>query len=209
MIKSIKFNKIILASFLITSFFQSCTKSVDMIAFNGNIYTVDNDFSKASAFAINNGKFIEVGTDEILSKYKSKSILNLEGSTVLPGLIDAHCHFYGLGLNQSVIDLTGTKSFNEIIEKGRKMNFPVRVIEENLLSKENQCSYPWDTPYVNTEGNVTPCCMIPDPKVVSLGSTVEKNFAEIWNSDLYQSFRNDIKSHNLREYCKNCYKSRN
>ena len=117
MIKSIKFNKIILVSFLITSFFQSCTKSVDMIAFNGNIYTVDNDFSKASAFAINNGKFIEVGTDEILSKYKSKSILNLEGSTVLPGLIDAHCHFYGLGLNQSVIDLTGTKSFNEIIEK--------------------------------------------------------------------------------------------
>ena len=88
-----------------------------MIAFNGNIYTVDNDFSKASAFAINNGKFIEVGTDEILSKYKSKSILNLEGSTVLPGLIDAHCHFYGLGLNQSVIDLTGTKSFNEIIQK--------------------------------------------------------------------------------------------
>ncbi len=103
MIKSIKFNKIILVSFLITSFFQSCTKSVDMIAFNGNIYTVDNDFSKASAFAINNGKFIEVGTDEILSKYKSKNILNLEGSTVLPGLIDAHCHFYGLGLNQSVL----------------------------------------------------------------------------------------------------------
>ena len=99
--------------------------------------------------------------------------------------------------------------FNEIIEKGRKMNFPVRVIEENLLSKENQCSYPWDTPYINTDGNVTPCCMIPDPKVVSLGSTMEKNFVEIWNSDLYQSFRKDIKNHNLREYCKNCYKSRN
>ena len=45
----------------------------------------------------------------------------MEGSTVLPGLIDAHCHFYGLGLNQSVIDLTGTKSFNEIIEKFLKM----------------------------------------------------------------------------------------
>ena len=41
----------------------------------------------------------------------------MEGSTVLPGLIDAHCHFYGLGLNQSVIDLTGTKSFDEIVEK--------------------------------------------------------------------------------------------
>lgn len=98
--------------------------------------------------------------------------------------------------------------FAEIIKKARKINFPVRVIEENLLSKDNQCSYPWDTPYINTEGNVTPCCMIPDPEVVSLGSTMEKNFSEIWNSDLYQSFRKDIKNHNLREYCKNCYKSR-
>ena len=48
---------------------------------------------------------------------KQKEKIDLNGSTVLPGLIDAHCHFYGLGLNQSVIDLTGTNSFNEILEK--------------------------------------------------------------------------------------------
>jgi predicted amidohydrolase YtcJ len=88
-----------------------------MIAFNGNIYTVDNDFSKASAFAIKNGKFYDVGNEEILQKYNSKNILDLEGLTVLPGLIDAHCHFYGLGLNQRVVDLTGTNSFNEILSK--------------------------------------------------------------------------------------------
>ena len=41
--------------------------------------------------------------------------MDLNGSTILPGLIDAHCHFYGLGLNQQVIDLVGTKSFEEII----------------------------------------------------------------------------------------------
>ena len=88
-----------------------------MIAFNGNIYTVDDDFSKASAFAIKDGKFYEVGNEEILQKYNSKNILDLEGLTVLPGLIDAHCHFYGLGLNQRVVDLTGTNSFNEILSK--------------------------------------------------------------------------------------------
>ena len=114
--KLIKFYNILLI-LAVTIFFQSCTKTVDLIAHNGNIYTVDENFSKASAFAVKNGKFIDVGSDDILSKYKSENIINLNGSTVLPGLIDAHCHFYGLGLNQSVIDLTGTKSFSEIIDK--------------------------------------------------------------------------------------------
>ena len=112
----IKLNNICLL-FVIITFSLGCNNNVDLIAYNGNIYTVNKDFSKASAFAVRNGKFIDVGGDEILSKYKSKKTINLDGSTVLPGLIDAHCHFYGLGLNQSVIDLTGTKSFNEILEK--------------------------------------------------------------------------------------------
>ena len=114
--KLIKFHNTLLI-LAVTIFFQSCTKTVDLIAHNGNIYTADENFSKASAFAVKNGKFIDVGSDDILSKYKSDNIINLNGSTVLPGLIDAHCHFYGLGLNQSVIDLTGTKSFSEIIDK--------------------------------------------------------------------------------------------
>ena len=111
--KLTKFNKIIFALAL-TFLLLGCNNSVDMIAFNGNIYTLDNDFSKASAFAIKDGKFYEVGNEEILQKYNTKNILDLKGSTVLPGLIDAHCHFYGLGLNQRVVDLTGTNSFNEI-----------------------------------------------------------------------------------------------
>ena len=115
--KSIKLNNLILVLLVITLLLQSCKKSVDYIAYNGNIYTVNNDFNIASAFAVKDGKFIDVGNDEIFSKYNSNEKIDLNGSTVLPGLIDAHCHFYGLGLNQSVIDLTGTSSFNEILEK--------------------------------------------------------------------------------------------
>ena len=114
--KSIKLNNLILVLLVFTSL-QSCKKSVDYVAYNGNIYTVNNDFNVASAFAVKDGKFIDVGNDEIFSKYNTKQKIDLNGSTVLPGLIDAHCHFYGLGLNQSVIDLTGTSSFNEILEK--------------------------------------------------------------------------------------------
>ena len=114
---SIKLNKQILILIVLFTSLQSCKKSVDFIAFNGNIYTVNSDFNTASAFAVKDGKFVDIGNEEILSKYNTNQKIDLDGSTVLPGLIDAHCHFYGLGLNQSMIDLTGTNSFNEILEK--------------------------------------------------------------------------------------------
>ena len=114
---SIKLNKQILILIVLFTSLQSCKKSVDFIAFNGNIYTVNSDFNTASAFAVNDGKFVDIGNEEILSKYNTNQKIDLNGSTVLPGLIDAHCHFYGLGLNQSVIDLTGTISFDEIMDK--------------------------------------------------------------------------------------------
>ena len=104
-------------SFLILFFFSliGCKKNADLIIYNAKIYTVDKNFSIAKAIAIKNGKFLEVGENELQNKYNSKKSIDLGGSTILPGLIDAHCHFFGLGTNQLVIDLVGTKSFEEII----------------------------------------------------------------------------------------------
>ena len=109
-------SKLIYILFICT-IFTSCKKEVDLAVYNANIYTVDNNFSVASAFVVNDGKFYDLGNDKIIKKYKPKKLIDLEGSTILPGLIDAHCHFYGLGTNQQVIDLVGTKSLDEIIEK--------------------------------------------------------------------------------------------
>jgi len=93
-------------------------EEVDLIITNANIYTVDADFSKASSVAIKDGKFVDVGeTEEISKKYNAKEQLDAEGKTIVPGLIDAHCHFYGLGQNQQVVDLVGTQSFDEVVEK--------------------------------------------------------------------------------------------
>ena len=112
----------------ICTIFTSCKKEVDLAVYNANIYTVDNNFSVASAFVVNDGKFYDLGNDKIIKKYKPKKLIDLEGSTILPGLIDAHCHFYGLGTNQQVIDLVGTKSLDEIIEKLNSTN-----IENNSI----------------------------------------------------------------------------
>lgn len=93
-------------------------EKVDLVIVNANIYTVDEGFSKVEAFAVHKGKFIAVGTtEEIRDQYTSDQLVDADGRTITPGLIDAHCHFYGLGLNQQVVDLTGTKSFEEVLER--------------------------------------------------------------------------------------------
>ncbi len=98
----------------------SCTKkeTVDAIIINANIYTVNENFDRAQAFAIKDGKILDIGsTVEIQAKYSPFFINDVKGKTVLPGLIDAHCHFYGLGIQQQKVDLTGTKNFDEVVDR--------------------------------------------------------------------------------------------
>ena len=54
-----KFNYLI----IISLFFLGCKPEVDLIVYNGNIYTVDHDFNVAKAIAIKDGLFYEIGTD--------------------------------------------------------------------------------------------------------------------------------------------------
>lgn len=96
---------------------QSPKEEVDLVVYNANIYTVDSTFSKVTAFAVNDGKFIAVGsTEEIVQKYNGQNSLDAKGQTITPGFIDAHCHFYGLGLKEQVADLVGTKSYDEVLK---------------------------------------------------------------------------------------------
>jgi predicted amidohydrolase YtcJ len=100
--------------------FSSCKlkEEVDLIIINSHVYTVNDNFDRVEAFAIKDGKIFDVGTNvEIQSKYRSMFINDTKGKTVVPGLIDAHCHFYGLGLQQQKVDLTDTKSYDEVLER--------------------------------------------------------------------------------------------
>jgi predicted amidohydrolase YtcJ len=97
---------------------QQDKQNADLIVTNANIYTVDNAFNKHEAFAVKDGKFIAVGSsEEINNTYNSVNTINANGQTITPGLIDAHCHFLNLGFGLQQVDLRGTKSFAEVIER--------------------------------------------------------------------------------------------
>ncbi|WP_264565169.1 amidohydrolase [Flavobacterium sp. N3904] len=95
--------------------------AVDSILTNATIYTVNKDFGKASAMAIDKGKIVAVGSnDEISEAYESENTIDAKGKFVYPGLYDAHCHFYSYGLSLQEVDLRGTKSMAEVIDKIKK-----------------------------------------------------------------------------------------
>ena len=99
----------------------SCGKEekiqVDTIVINANIYTVNSSFDKAQAFAINDGKFVDIGRNsDIQEKYESFNIIDAKEQTIVPGFIDAHCHFLGLGYDIRSAELIGTKSFVEVLD---------------------------------------------------------------------------------------------
>ena len=68
------------------------------------------------ACAIKDGKFIAIGTNsDILAKFSAGKVIDAEGKPVYPGFIDAHCHFYGYALSLQQVDLTGSRSFEEVL----------------------------------------------------------------------------------------------
>lgn len=110
--------KTILFLFVISMVSCQNKLQVDTIVINAKVYTVNSNFEEAEAFAIKDGKFVEVGNSkDIQKKYTSKEIIDAKGQTIVPGFIDAHCHFLALGFNSQQVDLVGTTSFNEIINK--------------------------------------------------------------------------------------------
>ena len=99
----------------------SCNQKtpVELIVHNAKVYTVDDDFSIAQAFALKDGKFVAVGDEEtIMSQYVAKETIDAEGGAVYPGFMDGHCHFTGYGENLvRWADLKGCRSFDEVIDR--------------------------------------------------------------------------------------------
>ncbi len=111
--------KLLLPAFMMISCIgQSQKIAADMLVYNATIYTVDENFSVKEAMAVKDGKIIATGTTERLKKeFSSSTELDAKGKIIFPGFIDAHAHFMGYGLGLQTADLTGTKSWEEVIDK--------------------------------------------------------------------------------------------
>jgi predicted amidohydrolase YtcJ len=97
----------------------SCTRveQVDTLLYNATFYTLDSLQPEASVIAIKDQRIVAVGQQSLLDRFEANERIDLEGAFAYPGLIDAHCHFYQLGLNESRLSLLGTQTFEEIVDR--------------------------------------------------------------------------------------------
>jgi predicted amidohydrolase YtcJ len=106
---------------LIASLFvlASCASNkVDTIIHHAVIYTVDSAYTTAEAMAIKDGIIVATGkNDEIQKKYTATENIDAGGKAVYPGFIDAHAHFVGYGRSLFQVDLFGTKTWEEAVER--------------------------------------------------------------------------------------------
>ncbi len=73
--------------------------TADLILTNGKIVTVDPDLPEAEAVAIQGYRILAVGTSEEMDFYRGARtrVIDLEGKLAVPGFIDSHGHYMGLG----------------------------------------------------------------------------------------------------------------
>lgn len=98
---------------------RSAEVPADLIVTGATIHTVDDAFPSAQAFAVRDGRFVFVGdaTGAMRLRGPRTAVLDLPGTTVLPGLIDAHLHLTSIGMALHEVDLVGTTSEAEVVAR--------------------------------------------------------------------------------------------
>jgi len=93
---------------------MSAQQAADVIFHNGKVLTVDKDFSIAEAVAVSGNKIAAVGKNQDVLQLAGPNTLkiDLQGRTLVPGLIDTHLHITGPGAYASPVPPEKRRSYN-------------------------------------------------------------------------------------------------
>jgi predicted amidohydrolase YtcJ len=144
--------------------------SADLVLRNGNIVTVDDDNPSAQAIAVRDGHIVAVGSDADIEGYvgAGTEVIDLEGKTAIPGFIEGHAHFTGVGMSTLQLNLMEVTNWDEIVamvEAAVADAEPGQLIQGRGWHQEK-----WDrTPEPNVDGlpfHQTLSAVSPDNPVV-------------------------------------------
>jgi predicted amidohydrolase YtcJ len=93
------------------------TGSADLVLRNGKIVTVDAAQPEAQALAIEGDTILAVGSNDDIGRYigSTTEVIDLGGKLAIPGFIEGHGHYVGLGQAEMVLDLTTVTHWEEIV----------------------------------------------------------------------------------------------
>jgi predicted amidohydrolase YtcJ len=84
---------------------------------NGKVVTVDDAMPEARAIAIRGYTIAAVGSDADIQPYigPATEVIDLDGKLAIPGFIEGHGHYMGLGRARMILDLTTVNNFDDIV----------------------------------------------------------------------------------------------
>jgi len=91
----------------------------DLVLLGGPIHTMETNAPTAEALAIGGDRILWVGSRGDAEVYigPGTEVIDLGGRAAFPGFVDSHAHVAGLGRKLATLDLTGTRSYDEICER--------------------------------------------------------------------------------------------
>jgi len=97
----------------------SCAKKepADLVLKNGKVVTVDKSNPEAQALAVRGETIVAVGTDKQIDAYigETTQVIDLDGKLAIPGFIESHGHFTGIGRAKMQLNLMNVTNWDEII----------------------------------------------------------------------------------------------
>ena len=108
---------IVLLSVLVVGV-SGAQETADRIFTGGNIVTVDKEFSIVEAIAVKGERLLAVGTDAEIEKLAGADTqkIDLEGATVLPGLIDSHVHSTGAAVYEFENEVPSFETVSDVLD---------------------------------------------------------------------------------------------
>ena len=93
--------------------------AADLVVTNARVYTADDARPLVEAFAVRGGRVVFTGSAREAKALTGANtrVVDAGGRTVIPGMVDGHAHFAGLAQKLRSVDLVGTKSLTEVIER--------------------------------------------------------------------------------------------
>jgi hypothetical protein len=96
----------------------SAQEAADLVVLGARIHTAAAR-PVAGAMAVRRGRIVAVGREAEVRRWigPATEVLRPEGGAVLPGLVDSHGHVAGLGEQMAIVDLSGTRTYEEVIAR--------------------------------------------------------------------------------------------
>jgi len=96
---------------------QTAAQPADLVITNGKVVTVENGAAEAQAIASRGGRIVAIGSVTDLKAHigPSTEVIDVKGQLVIPGFIEGHGHFSGVGTAQLNLNLMNTTSWDQIV----------------------------------------------------------------------------------------------